>query len=180
MRLDVRQRVHQIVAKPVDALGKFAGELLVGGGEREFRARMDQIRHGLGLREINASVQKGAAREFAGLGQPRAVFEQRVEHQLRGQNTAVTGNLHRVLARERARRAQHGEQHFVNHLSAAHDFAVLDRVRRRDGRFQGIFAGGQKTFVGDRQRLRAGNADDGQPAFTERRGDGGDGVVEHG
>ena len=82
VRLDVRERVHQIVAELVDALRQFAGELFVGGGEREFRARMNQIGDGLGLREVNAAVEKGALGEFARLGQPRAVFQQRVEHQL--------------------------------------------------------------------------------------------------
>ena len=63
----------------IAANSEFAGELLVGGGECEFRARTDQVRHGLGLREVNASVQKGAPREFAGFGQARAIFEQRVQ-----------------------------------------------------------------------------------------------------
>ena len=91
----------------------------------------------------------------------------------------MTGNLHRVLARERARGEQDGKQHFINHFSSADNFAELNRVRRRGGRFERIFAGGQKTFVGDGERLRAGNADDGQSAFTERRCNGGDGVIKH-
>ena len=46
--------------------------------------------------------------------------------------------------------------------------------------FSELFPDRQKTFVGDGKRLRAGKADDGQSAFAERRGDGGNGVVEHG
>jgi len=34
VRLDMRERLHHLVAQRVDALGKFAGELFVGGGER--------------------------------------------------------------------------------------------------------------------------------------------------
>jgi hypothetical protein len=55
----------------------------------------------------------------------------------------------------------------------------MNRVRRRTGRFQRIFADGQKTFVGDGERLRPGKAHDGQTAFAERRGDCGNGVVVH-
>ena len=139
MRLDVRQREHQVVAQLVDAPRKFAGELFVGGGEREFRARMDQVRDGLGLREVNAAVEKGALGEFARLGQPRAGGEQRVEHQLGGQQSAVAGNFHRVLARECARGAQDGQENLVHHLPRADDFAELNRVRRRGGRLDGAF-----------------------------------------
>ena len=74
MRLDVREGFHQIVAQFVDALRKFSCELFVRGGEREFGSRMDQIGDGFGLREINPAIQKSAAREFAGFGQPRAIF----------------------------------------------------------------------------------------------------------
>ncbi len=140
---------------------------------------MDQIGDSLGLRQINSSVQKRATGELARLGQPRAVFQQRVKHELGGKNSAMAGNLHRVLACKCSRRAQDGKQHFINHFCAADDSAELNRVRRRSGRLQRVLAGGQKTFVGDGERLRAGNADDGQSAFTERRGDGGDGVVKH-
>ncbi len=37
----------------------------------------------------------------------------------------------------------------------------------------------RETLVGDGEGLRAGEADDGEAAFAERRCDGGDGVVEH-
>ena len=136
MRLDVREREHEVVAKLIDALRKFAGKLFVGGGEREFGARVDQIRDGLGLREVNATVEKRAARELARFGQTRAVGEQRVEHEFCRQQSAVAGNFDRVFARECARRAQDGEQHFINDFFVANDFAELNCVRRRGARFQ--------------------------------------------
>ena len=49
--------------------------------KREFGARMNQIRHGLGLGEIKAAIEKGAPGEFAGFGQARAVCQNGVEHQ---------------------------------------------------------------------------------------------------
>ena len=42
--------------KPVDALRQFACKLLIGGGERQFRARMNQISHGLRLCQVYAAV----------------------------------------------------------------------------------------------------------------------------
>ena len=63
----------------------FPASCSFGGGEREFRAGVNQIGHGLGLREIEPAVEKSAAREFAGLGQPRTVFQNGVEYQLRRQ-----------------------------------------------------------------------------------------------
>ncbi len=136
----MRERLHHFIAQLIDALRQFSGELFIGGGERKFRARMDQIGHGLGLREIEPAIEKSAPREFAGLGQPRAIFQNRVEHEFRRQNAAMTGNLHGIFARERARRAQDGEQHFIHGFALPDDFAVMNCVRRRGGRFQRTFS----------------------------------------
>ncbi len=40
---------------------------------------VDQIAHGLGLRQIDAAVQVGAQGELAGLGQPRAGLERALQ-----------------------------------------------------------------------------------------------------
>ena len=90
----------------------------------------------------------------------------------------MAGDFDDVLAREGARRAHDREQDFVHVLPVAHDMAVVNGVRR-GARVCGRLAGRRETAVRDRQRLRAGNADDGQPAFAERRGNGGYGVVQH-
>src|SRR5208282_6271919 len=73
MGFDVGQSFHQIVPQKIDALGKFAGQLFVGGGEGQFGAGMDQIGHGFGLGQINAAIEKGAPGKFARSGQTRAV-----------------------------------------------------------------------------------------------------------
>ena len=179
VRLDMGQGLEQLVAQLVDALGELAGELFVGGAQGQLGARVDQIGHGFGLREVNAPVEKGAAGEFAGLGQPRAVCEDGVEDQFCGQNSAVAGDLDDILAGEGAGRAHDGEQGLVHVLAVAHDVAEVDRMRRRGGRFDGRCAGGRKGAVRDGERLRAREADDGQPAFAERRGNRSDGVVQH-
>src|SRR5579884_3121566 len=65
VRLDVRERFHEFIAKRVDALGKFAGKLFVRGGKREFRARGNKVGDSFGLREVDAAIQKGALGEFS-------------------------------------------------------------------------------------------------------------------
>ena len=66
VRLDVRQRRDQFIAQAIDALCQLAGKLCVGGGQRQFRPRMNQIGHGFRLREVNAAIEKGAFGKFAG------------------------------------------------------------------------------------------------------------------
>ena len=82
--LDVRERVHQVVTQQIDALRKLAGKLLVGGAQREFGTGVDEIGDGLGLREVDAAVEKGALGKFARFGQSRAGGERGVEHQFGG------------------------------------------------------------------------------------------------
>ncbi len=129
VRFDVREGLDEVIAQEVDALGKFAGKLFVGGGEGEFGARGNQIVHGLGLREVNAAIEKCAAGEFAWLGEARAVFEHGVEDESRWQQSAVTGDFDDVLARQGARGAHHGDHDFIHGAVVAHDFAVVNGVR---------------------------------------------------
>ena len=179
MRLDVGQRLEHFVAQLVNALGELAGELFVGGAQGQLGARMDQIGDGFGLHQVNSPIEKGAAGEFAGLRQPRAVREHGVQHQLRRQNSAVAGDLDHIFAREGARRAHDGEQGLIHGLPVAHDMAEVGRVRRRGGWLDGRFAGRSKRPVGHGQCFRARDADDGQPALAERRGNRSYGIVQH-
>ena len=81
VRLDVGQRLDHVIAQLVDALGELAGELFVGGAQGQLGARMDQVGHGLGLREVDAPVEEGAPGELARLGQARAVGQHRIQDQ---------------------------------------------------------------------------------------------------
>ncbi len=178
MRLDVRQRLHQVIAKLVDALRESAGELLIRRGQRQFRARMNHVRHRLGLRQVEAPIEERAPGELARLRQPRAVFQQRIQDELGREQSAVAGDLDHVLAREGSRRAHDGDQHLVDDLALTHDLPIVNRMRRRGGRLERGRALGSETFFSDGKRLRAGKPDDRQAAFSQRRGDGGNGVVE--
>ena len=179
MRLNVRERVHQVVAQLIDAGRKLAGELFIGRAQGEVRPRMNQVRHGFGLREVEAAIEEGALGELTGQGEARAVFQHGVEDGFGGENAAMTGDFHHVFAGVGARSAHHGAEDFVHRLAGADDFAVMNRVTGRRAGFGGILSNGNKCLVRHRERLRAGNTDDRQPALAERRGDRGNGVVEH-
>ena len=176
MRLDVGENFHQVVAQLVDALGQFAGQLLIGGGQGQFGAGMNQIRHRLGLGQIDAPIEKGAPRKFTGRGQARAFFENRIQNQLGREQPAVAGDLDHILAGEGARRAHDGHEHLVHHLVVTNNFTEMNGVRRRQRRRERGFPGGFETGVRYRQRARAGKADDRYAAFAQGRGNGGDGI----
>ena len=138
-----------------------------------------KISHRFGLGEINPAIEKGAPGELAGGGEARAIFQNGFQNQPRREQAAMTTDFHHVLPREGARGAQHAEQHFVHLLAAADDFPEMNRVGRGGGRGKGRLAGGAETGLGNGQGARPGKADDGQPAFPQRRGNRGNSIVKH-
>ena len=66
--LYVGEGLHEVVAQLGDALAETAGELLVGSGEGEVSASVDEITDGFSLGKVDAAVDEGAPGEFAGLG----------------------------------------------------------------------------------------------------------------
>ena len=105
VRFGVRECLHHFIAQFVDALGKFAGQLLLRRRRGQFRAGVNQVGNGLGLGQVDASIEKGAAGEFARFGHPRAMLQHSVKHQLGRQQAAVAGYFDHVFAGERARGA---------------------------------------------------------------------------
>src|SRR5439155_27298410 len=71
VRLDVGEGFHQVIAQLVDPLRQLARELLVGRGQRQFRARVDQVGYRFGLGKVQPPIKKRALGEFARLGQSR-------------------------------------------------------------------------------------------------------------
>ena len=91
----------------------------------------------------------------------------------------MTGDFHRVFAGERARRAHHGEQDFIDLSSVPHDVSVMNGVALRGGRLFRMFADGTKTLLRYRQRPRTRKSDHCQAAFAQRRRNRSNGVVKH-
>ena len=63
--------VDEIFDQAVDAARKFATQVAAGEAGSLFGAAGDQVSDGLGLRQIELAVEKGAFTEFAGAGQAR-------------------------------------------------------------------------------------------------------------
>ncbi len=125
----MRQCTHQVVTELIDALREFARQLFVGRGERQFGSGVNQIGYRLGLREVNASVEKCTARKFSRQGQAGSGLQQSIEYRLGREDAAVAGDLHHVLASKGAWRAHDSEEHLVHDAPFPHDVTVMNRVR---------------------------------------------------
>src|SRR5690348_12858727 len=79
---------------------------------------MDKIHDGLGLAEVEASVQESAFAELAGLGGTAAAREEILENFLRDEGVAVARDLEGVLAGKRIRPREKSEQHVVHERAA--------------------------------------------------------------
>ena len=152
-----------------------AAELAQGalGGEAVLRG--DQVRHGLGLVEAQAPVQKGASRELAGAGRPRPRRQAGLDHQARGQPAAVAVELHHVLAGVGMGR-QHGQhQDLVEVLAGAR--IARDADKSTMGGQLDRRAAVRQEGDGDLRSARPAQAHHGQAALPFRGGDGRDRVL---
>jgi hypothetical protein len=128
VRLHVRQRRHERVAQLPDPSAEFAGQLFLRRPQRQIGPRMYNVRHRLSLGQIQPPVQKSPLREFPRLGKPRALREHGLQHGPHHHRTAVTRNFNDILAGERARRAHHRDEDFVNDASFPHHVPVVERM----------------------------------------------------
>ena len=156
------------------------------GARRLFPARGDQPHHGLRLREAELPVEERPARELARLRRPGPRLTQGAQRAPQQVKPAVARKFRHVLPREARRPAVHNRNRLVNVLRVFHRNAgfrgkrrfvhtpVVRRVSLRGGK--GVPVLRREHAAGDRVRLRAGNADQADPARRLRRGDRGNGV----
>ena len=81
------------------------------------RGGLDQVAHGLGPRQIDAPVEKGAQRELAGLGEPRARLAGALQGEAQHDRRAVAGDLHHVLGGIGAGPCEEGDHHLVDRVA---------------------------------------------------------------
>ena len=135
-------QVAQVVVHGVDAPQQRAAELTGGIGRGLGGFRVDQVDHGLGLRQVELPVQKGAFGEFAGQRLPRARGQQRLQPGCQHGGRAVALQLHGVLTGVAVRRAGVDGECLVDHAAlpvaerAEHQLAVR-RLRQRHPAAQG-------------------------------------------
>ena len=87
--LDVGAQGDERVVEGGDAARKGAAELFGGGADGPLGLGADEVHHGFGLGEVEATVEKGASREFAGRGGFDAEGRERFEHAAGGEPAAV-------------------------------------------------------------------------------------------
>ena len=77
------------------------------------RLRLNEVGHGLGLRQVEFAVEEGALRELAWLGKPAASLHQQFHDALLDVERAVAGYLHHILARVGTGGGVLGDHHLV-------------------------------------------------------------------
>ncbi len=172
-RFDVGEEAEEVFTKGADAVAEPAFELLAGGAQREVGLRGDEIHHGFSLGEVELSVKVGALGEFTGLGGASAVAEEQFEDSAGDEHAAMAGDFDHVFPGVTRGRTEDGEQHVVDLFVAIEDRAVLLNARRQlcDAHLA------PESRIRQVHRARAAEPEQGDGAFTEGRGDGGDGVV---
>ena len=172
-RGEVGMEVQQSCPDGAHPLGQTATEAADGQAETGFGLGLNHVQHRLRLGQVDASVEKGAEGELAGVGHTRAVTQRQGHDALEGHRAAMTGQLHHVLARVGPGRGHGCDQHLVDddaglgvpHV-AMHDAAILKRAVEEPGR--------------DRPGLGAAEPHHAQPTLARWRRDGHDRVVIHG
>jgi len=168
--LEFGEDLQRAVGPPRDVPAELAGEHAPRGGERAFGAGVDQVRDGLGLRQVEAAGEVRAARELAGLGQAAAAREAVLGDPAHEQRVAVAGDLERVVPGERtAGRPEHDDD-LVDRRAG---LVAPDAERRR------LLGGGR--LPGERRRRdrsgeRSVDADDRQGRAARRSRGGDDGL----
>ena len=160
------QLLHLAAEKPVELGGSQVYALARGRG--------DEFRHGFGLGEIHAAVQKGAPGEFPPLGHARAPGKHGVEQRGKHGHTAMPLYFGAVFSGKGMGGLEEYGKGVVGFavLSIQHT-AVMQHARREIAEGGGGGAEhGKKNVV----RLRPRYADDAHPARSGSGGYGRDGV----
>ena len=119
-----RQQGRDLLPRRPHERGNAALHLPHGAAHGAFAPRADHPHHALGLRQINAPVQKRPVGELARLGHPRARRHQQPQNLADQRLRSVAVNLRHVLPRVAVRRAhQHGHR-LVRNVAILHHIAV--------------------------------------------------------
>ena len=137
------------------------------------RSRCDQVGHGLRLREIHTPIEEGASGELARCGSARSAVDEPFKEALLDEGRAVARQLHGVLTGERMRGTEDGSHSLVEQFAVADKTAEGGRMRATLGKRCARVR--NKKTVAKRDRLRSGDAHDGQRTTSRRRGQGADG-----
>src|SRR5690554_5030577 len=90
------------------AARQVAAHLASGDARLKGGLSVDEVADGLRLRQIDAAIEEGAEREFAGFGKARAEASHDRQHAAEHDGAAVTTDLDDIFAGVRVRRGKEG------------------------------------------------------------------------
>ena len=102
-RFEPCNQIEQVGIDFPNPAGQCALQLVEGGTRLNRCHRVNQIRDGFGLRQIDPSIEERAKRELAWLGESCALGHGGPDDGPQNHRTAVRAQLHHVLSRVRAR-----------------------------------------------------------------------------
>ncbi len=168
-------QVNQFLLDGLQPLRQRAFELARRDLRLVERLRIDEVAHGFGLGEVDASVEEGAHGELAGLGEARAAGQRHFHDVTQHDGRAVAGDLDYIIGGVGVRLGEKGDDNFVDAIAGRgiDQFAEVSAIRLEfvacDSRSMGCAIAG---------RFSAGETHHADAAAAGRRGDGNDGVVE--
>ena len=108
----------QSIAPATINIAQFAAELAQGLAALRLGLGRGEIGNRLGLQQVELAVEKGAAGEFAGLGEPRPEPGECLHDRSEHSSAAVQMELHDILAGRAPRPRKPQDQPLIEHLSA--------------------------------------------------------------
>ena len=104
--LGERAQLDQLIDERADRAGELAAQAAHRAPRGGLGRRVDHVGDRFGLREVELVVEKGAARELAGLREPRAELERAAQQHREDERAAVALELEHVLAGVGMRRGE--------------------------------------------------------------------------
>lgn len=164
------QEVEAGGAHLADGIGETSSQLIGGDGESGGRWGGDEVGDGLGLGEVEATVEEGAEGELAGAGGARASGQCAVQDAAKGHGAAVATEFSHVLAGVGAGAGHEEQEGLVDQVVVA----VVNPHKVGVAGFGVASATGEAT--GNPEGFRSADSHNADAASTHGGGDGGDGV----
>ena len=130
-RLHLYEGIHQLFPQRLHLPGQAALHLAQCHTDGLVRAGSDQVQHGLGLRQIQSSIQESSFGKLPGLSMPCPARQRQAKHLPYHEGASVAVDLHGVLSRIASRPLEKGEHHLVHERAPSRipNLAVIQPVR---------------------------------------------------
>src|SRR5690606_10543461 len=124
-RLNLNTQLNQLFGQFFDALRKGALQRTQRIARGLLGAGFDEVGNGLGLRQVQLVVEKGALTEFAGARQSGAELDAAGQQHVEHHRATVTLQFQYVFAGKRVGPGEVQQQAFIQHLRLTMESAVM-------------------------------------------------------